>query len=130
MVVSLRQWHPQPSNCSYIQGDTQKKPELTKSLTTHELLFRLKQKFYRIMYKLCCQHLQSLNSVRQKLFVLQPLKDMFQNCSPAQPQVQPRVVTALTRPEPLQTSLCCVTSRTGCMGTTPRPSLTSRQPSQ
>ena len=30
------------------------------------------------MYKLCSQHLQSLNSVQQKLFVLQPLKDLFQ----------------------------------------------------
>ena len=30
------------------------------------------------MFNLCCQHLQSLNSVQQKLFVLQPLKDMFQ----------------------------------------------------
>ena len=93
--------------------------ELAKSLTTHELLFRLKQKFYRIMYKLFCQHLQSLNSIQQKLFVLQPLKDMFQNRSPAEPQVQPRVVTALTRPEPHKISLCGVTSRTGCMGTTP-----------
>ena len=30
------------------------------------------------MYNLCSQHLQSLHSVHQKLFVLQPLKDMFQ----------------------------------------------------
>ena len=30
------------------------------------------------MYNLCSQHLQSFNSVQQKLFVLQPLKDMFQ----------------------------------------------------
>ena len=30
------------------------------------------------MYKLCSQHLQSLNSVQQKLFGLQPLKDLFQ----------------------------------------------------
>ena len=53
------------------------------------------------MYNLCSQHLQSLNSVQQKLFVLQPLKDinMFQMRS--QPQVQPWVVTALTRPEPI-----------------------------
>ena len=29
------------------------------------------------MYNLCFSHLQSLNSVQQKLFVLQPLKDMF-----------------------------------------------------
>ena len=48
------------------------KTELTKSLTTHEMLFSLKQKFYRIMYNLCSQHLQSINSVQQKLFVLQP----------------------------------------------------------
>ena len=33
-----------------------KKIELTKSLTTHETLFSLKQKFYSIMYN---QHLQS-----------------------------------------------------------------------
>ena len=52
------------------------------------------------MYNLCFLHLQSLNSVQQKLFVLQPLKDMFQNRSPVQPQAQPRVLTALTRPEP------------------------------
>ena len=30
------------------------------------------------MYNLCSQHLQSLNSVQQKLFVLQLFKDMFQ----------------------------------------------------
>ena len=30
------------------------------------------------MYNLCSQHVQSLNSIQQKLFVLQPLKDMFQ----------------------------------------------------
>ena len=30
------------------------------------------------MYNLCSQHLQSLNSVQQKVFILQPLKDMFQ----------------------------------------------------
>ena len=77
-----------------------KKTELTKSLTTHEMLFRLKQKFYRIMYSLCFPHLQSLNSVQQKLFNLQPLKDMFQNRSPAEPQVQSGVATALTRPDP------------------------------
>ena len=35
------------------------------------------------MYNLCSQHLLSLNSVQQKLFVLQPLKDMFQMCAPA-----------------------------------------------
>ena len=35
------------------------------------------------MYNLCSQHLQSLNSVQQKLFVLQPLKDMFQMHPPA-----------------------------------------------
>lgn len=35
------------------------------------------------MYNLCSQHLQSLNSVQQKLFVLQPLKDMFQMRAPA-----------------------------------------------
>ena len=57
---------------------TQKKTELTKSLITPEILFSLKQKFYGIMYSLCSQHLQSFNSVQQKLFVLQPLKDMFQ----------------------------------------------------
>ena len=60
-----------------VQGDT-KKTELTKSLITPEILFSLKQKFYGIMYNLCSQHLQSFNSVQQKLFVLQPLKDMFQ----------------------------------------------------
>ena len=65
-----------------IQGDT-KKTELTKSLITPEILFSLKQKFYGIMYNLCSQHLQSLNSVPQKLFVLQPLKDMFQMRAPA-----------------------------------------------
>ena len=43
------------------------------------MLFSLKQKFYRIMlYNLSSQTLQSLNSVHQKLFVLQPLKNMFQ----------------------------------------------------
>lgn len=35
------------------------------------------------MYNLCSQHLQSLNSVQQKLVVLQPLKDMFQMRAPA-----------------------------------------------
>ena len=30
------------------------------------------------MYKLCSEHLQSLNSVQQKLFVLQTLKDLLQ----------------------------------------------------
>ena len=35
------------------------------------------------MYNICSQHLQSLNSVQQKLFVLQPLKDMFQMRPPA-----------------------------------------------
>ena len=63
------------------------------------MLFRLKQKFYRIMYNLCFSHLQSFNSVQQKLFVLQPLKDMFQNRSLTEPQVQSGVATALTRPE-------------------------------
>ena len=63
-----------------IQGDTQKKKktELTKSLIIPEMLFSLKQKFYRIMYNLCSQHLQNFNSVQQKLFVLQLLKDLFQ----------------------------------------------------
>ena len=60
-----------------LQGDT-KKTELTKSLITPEILFSLEQKFSWIMYNLCSQHLQSLNSVQQKLFALQPLKDMFQ----------------------------------------------------
>ena len=62
---------------------TQKKTELTKSLITPEILFSLKQKFYGIMYNLCSQHLQSLNSIQQKLIVLQPLKDMFQMRAPA-----------------------------------------------
>ena len=66
-----------------IQGDT-KKTELTKSLITPEMLFSLKQKFYGVMYNLCSLHLQSLNSVQQKLLVLQPLKDMFQIRAPAQ----------------------------------------------
>ena len=35
------------------------------------------------MYSLYSQHLQSLNSVQQNLFVLQTLKDMFQMRSPA-----------------------------------------------
>ena len=35
------------------------------------------------MYNLCSQHLQSLNAIQQKLFVLQPLKDMFQMPAPA-----------------------------------------------
>ena len=35
------------------------------------------------MHKLCCQHPHSLNSVQQKLFVLQPLKDLFQMRPPA-----------------------------------------------
>ena len=35
------------------------------------------------MYNLCSQHLQSLNSVQQKLFVLQLFKDLFQICPPA-----------------------------------------------
>ena len=39
------------------------------------------------MYKLCCQHLQSFNSVQQKLFVLQPLK----NCSRFAPGVAGRL---------------------------------------
>ena len=30
------------------------------------------------MYSIYSQHLQRFNSVQQKLFVLQPLKDMFQ----------------------------------------------------
>ena len=47
------------------------------------MLFSLKQKFYGVMYNLCSQHLQSLNSVQQKLFVLQPLKDMFHMRAPA-----------------------------------------------
>ena len=55
-----------------IQGDT-KKTELTQSLITPEILFSLKQKFYGIMYNLCSQHLQNLNSIPQKLFVLQPV---------------------------------------------------------
>ena len=110
MQASFNAW----MKVTLIQGDT-KKIELTKSLTTHEILFRLKQKFYRIMYNLCSQHLQSLNSVQQKLIVLQPLKDMFQNRSPAEPLVQSGVVTALTRPEPPQNSLCGVTSRTMTM---------------
>ena len=57
---------------------TQKKTEITKSLITPEMLFSLKQKLSWIMYNLCSQHLQSLKSVQQKLFVLQTLKDMFQ----------------------------------------------------
>ena len=47
------------------------------------MLFSLKQKFYGVLYNLCSQHLQSLNTVQQKLFVLQPLKDMFQMRAPA-----------------------------------------------
>ena len=35
------------------------------------------------MYNLCSQHLQSLDFVQQKLFVLQPLIDMFQMRHPA-----------------------------------------------
>ena len=35
------------------------------------------------MYNICSQQLQSLNSVQQKLFVLQPLKDMLQMRPPA-----------------------------------------------
>ena len=35
------------------------------------------------MYNLCSQHLQNFNSVQQKLFVPQPLKDMFQMRPPA-----------------------------------------------
>ena len=34
------------------------------------------------MFNLCCQYLQSLNSVQQKLFVLQLLKDRFQMYPP------------------------------------------------
>ena len=30
------------------------------------------------MFNLCSQHVQSINSVQQKFFVLQPFKDMFQ----------------------------------------------------
>ena len=30
------------------------------------------------MFNLCKQHLQSINSVQQKFFVLQPFKDMIQ----------------------------------------------------
>ena len=33
------------------------------------------------MYNVSSQHLQSLNSLQQKLFVLQLLKDMFQMCT-------------------------------------------------
>ena len=58
------------------------------------------------MYNLCIQDLQNHNSAQQKLFILQPLKDMFQmlprRCRQTwicQPLVQPGVVTALTRPE-------------------------------
>ena len=35
------------------------------------------------MYKICSQHLQNFNSVQLKLFVLQPLKDLFQIRPPA-----------------------------------------------
>ena len=35
------------------------------------------------MYMLCNQHLQSLSYVQQKLFVIQPLKDLFQIRPPA-----------------------------------------------
>ena len=35
------------------------------------------------MYNLCSQHLQNFNSVQQKLFVLQPLKDLFKFLPPA-----------------------------------------------
>ena len=62
---------------------TQKKTELTKSLITPEMLFSWKQNFSWIMYNLCSQHLQNFNSVQQKHFVLQPLKDMFQIRPPA-----------------------------------------------
>ena len=47
------------------------------------MLFSLKQKFYRIMYNLCSQHLQNFNYVQQKLFVLQSLKYFSQTRSPA-----------------------------------------------
>ena len=69
--------------CRSLYRVTQKKTELTKSLITPEILLSLKQKFYGIMYNLCSQHLQSLNAIQQKLFVLQPLKDMFQMPAPA-----------------------------------------------
>ena len=52
------------------------------------------------MYNLCSQHLQNINSVQQKLFVLQPLKDMFQMRPPGvASRLGFSLVTALIRPE-------------------------------
>ena len=92
-----------------------KKTELTNSLITPEMLFSLKQKFSWIMYNLCSQYLQSLNSVLQKLFVLQPLKDMFKMRPRRCRQTWICLGHCIHQTWNSQTSICGVSSWSWCM---------------